>query len=453
MAATLGTLEPTSLPAARKEARRLAVPLIAANLAVPLLGMVDTAVVGNLPHAADLTAAALAAHLVSMVWFLFGFLRMGTTALAAQAVGARDRTMLEATCVRALATSLAIGGVLLFASWPLQTLGHFLFQPAGEVAAKFDDFLAIRLLGAPAALGQFALTGWLLGRQDARGPLIVALTANILNGLLDVWFVFGLGLGLHSVAAATTLAEYVGFAVALALVARHGLPGRAAILVALQDRGALGRLFRVNRDLFLRSCFLEASFVGFTVVAARMGETFVAANAILLTFFMAAAWLLDGFAQACETMVGKATGARSAGSMQLAIRAAFEHGLALAVVLTALFALAGPFLVLVMTRHETVRAVAMEHLLFVVALPLASVWAFVLDGVFFGTGRADILRNAMAVTLVLFALAGAILVPMLGSTGLWLAFLMFLAARGLVLWLAFRHIGGSSTLARTPLAG
>ncbi|WP_051328966.1 MATE family efflux transporter [Geminicoccus roseus] len=441
------------LAAVRREAWRLAVPLIAANLSVPLLGMVDTAVVGHLPRAADLTAAALAAFLVSVVWFLFGFLRMGTTALAAQAVGAGDPVMLQATAVRALVTSLAIGGALLFITWPLQILGHLLFQPDAEVAAGFDSFLAIRLLGAPAALGQFALTGWLLGRQDGRGPLVVALCANVLNGLLDVWFVFGMGLGLHAVAAATSISEYAGLAVAACLAARHGLPGRAAVAAALRDRPALARLFRVNRDLFLRSCFLEASFIVFAVAAARLGETFVAANAILLTFFTASAWLLDGLAQACETMVGRATGARSATGMHLAIRASFEHGAVVALLLTLLFALAGDWLIDLMTHHPAVRELARAHLPFIVALPLVSVWAFVLDGIFFGTGRADVLRNAMALILALFVLTALVLVPLLGSTGLWLAFLLFLAGRGLVLALSFRWIGGSRTLAGSLLAG
>lgn len=441
------------LAAARREARRLAIPLILANLAVPLLGIVDTAVVGHLAQPADLTAAALASQLVSVVWFLFGFLRMGTTALAAQAVGAGNPVELQATAVRALATSVVVGVLLLFATWPLQAIGHLLFAPDAAVEGRFDAFLAIRLLGAPAALGQFALTGWLLGRQDGRGPLIVALVANALNGLLDVWFVFGLGMGLPAVAAATSLSEYAGLAVAALLAARHGLPGRRAVAAALSDRTALGRLFRVNRDLFLRSCFLESSFVLFAVAAARLGETFVAANAILFTFFTGAAWLLDGFAQACETMVGKATGSRSARTMRLAIRASVEHGAMLALFLTLLFALFGGLLVELMTHHAAVRLTAHTYLPFVTALPLVSVWAFVLDGVFFGTGRADILRNAMAVTLALFALLVLLLVPAWGAAGLWTAFLLFLGARGLVLALAFRQIGGSRTLAGSPLAG
>ncbi|HWL71161.1 MAG TPA: MATE family efflux transporter [Geminicoccus sp.] len=439
--------EVMGLARARREARRLAVPLILANLAVPLLGMVDTAVVGHLPAPADLTAAALATQLVSVLWFLFGFLRMGTTALAAQAVGAGDKTALTATGIRALATALAIGGVLMLLSWPLQFLGHLLFLPSPEVAAGFDRFLAIRLLGAPAALGQFALTGWLLGRQDARGPLLVAVLGNVLNAVLDVWFVLGLGLGLSSVAVATTLSEYAGLLVALALVLRKIRPGRAAIAAALADRPALARLFRVNRDLFLRSCFLEGSFIAFTVLAARQGETFVAANAILMTFFTATAWLLDGFAQAGETMIGRATGARSAGSLHLAMRVAFEYGLVLAVLLTGLLAWGGPFAIELMTHHAAVQATAHQYLPFVIALPIVSVWAFVLDGVFFGTGRAEVLRNAMALALGLFLVSAALLVPVLGGTGLWLTLLLFLASRGVLLWWSFRRIGGSRALA------
>ena len=442
-----------ALAAARRETRRLALPLVAANLFVPLMGMVDVGIVGHLPETADMAAAALAGQFVLTLWFLFGFLRMGTTALAAQATGAGDRTMLDATLARALASAIVLGLGLILLLPVLRIAGWAVFGTAGVARQSFQDFMSIRLLGAPAALGQFAVTGWLLGRQDARGPMAAAMVANLLNAALAIGFVFGLGLGLHAVAAATTLAEYGGLAMALLLAARHGLPGRVAVMASLRDRTALARLFQVNRDLFLRSCLLQAAFVIFTALATLQGPAFVAANAILMTFFTATAWLLDGFAQACEALVGRATGARSTRALAASVRAAFEYAGGLAVVITLALALAGPWLIGVMTIHPDVRQNGLEHLWFTVVLPLVSIWAFVFDGVFFGTARTAWLRDGMVVALATYLAAAAILVPAMGSHGLWLSFLVFLAARGLVLLLVYRHLGGAAALARPIVPG
>lgn len=442
-----------ALASARHETRRLALPLVTANLFVPLMGMVDVGVVGHLPETTDMAAAALAGQFVLTLWFLFGFLRMGTTALAAQATGAGDRTALDATLVRALASAIVLGTGLILALPAWRALGWAIFGTEGVIRQSFQDFMSIRLIGAPAALGQFAVTGWLLGRQDARGPMLAAMVANLLNAALAIGFVFGLGLGLHAVAAATTLAEYGGLVVALVLAARHGLPDRASVMASLRDRAALARLFQVNRDLFLRSCLLQAAFVIFTALATLQGPAFVAANAILMTFFTATAWLLDGFAQACEALVGKAAGARSSLALAASVRAAFEYAGGLALVVTLVLALTGPWLIGVMTIHPEVRQSGLDHLWFTVALPLVSIWAFVFDGVFFGTARTAWLRDGMVVALAMFLAAAAILVPSMGSYGLWLSFLVFLAARGLVLLLVYRHLGGARTLAQPVASG
>lgn len=426
---------------ARRESWRLAWPLILSNLSVPLLGVVDTAVVGHLPSPHYLGAVALGAMVVGVLYFLFGFLRMGTTALAAQAFGADARVELRAGLVRGLLVAAALGLLVLAAGPLVSTLGVRLFDPSPQILGEFERYLGLRLLGAPAALASLVLLGWMIGLQDTRRPLLVMLATNGLNAALDVLLVFGFGMAAAGVALATVVAEYAGLVLGLAVIRREwarrgGWPGWAAILVASRFR----RLFAVNRDLFLRSLMLESAFLAFTALGSRQGELVLAANAILLNFFTAAAFGLDGFAHAAEAMVGRAVGARNGPGLRAAVRAGFTNAAILALGMTLLFALTGPLAVHLMTGLSEVRAEAMTFLPWVVLLPLVSVWAFLFDGVFFGATRTAELRNGMAAALAVFTLAVALLVPPLGNHGLWLAFLLFLGARGAILGVIYQRL-------------
>ena len=425
---------------ARRESWRLAWPLILSNLSVPLLGVVDTAVVGHLEAPHYLGAVALGATLVSVLYFLFGFLRMGTTALTAQALGAGDVLALRAGLVRAFLAAACLGLLLLALGPWIAGLSEHLFAPTAEIAAEYRQFVALRLLGAPAALASYVVLGWLLGLQDARRPLYVMLATNGLNVVLAVTLVYGLGLATAGVALASVLAEYAGLLLGLALIRdrwrrRGGWPGWASVLVGRDLR----RLLAVNRDLFLRSLMLETVFLAFSALGSRQGELVLAANAILLNFFTAASFGLDGFAHAAEAMVGRAVGARDRAGFADAVRAGFVNAALLALVMTLAFALAGPGLVRLMTGLAEVRAEALVYLPWAVAMPAVAVWAFLLDGVFFGATRTAELRNGMALALLLFALAAAILLPSLGNHGLWLALLLFLAARGAILGMIYRR--------------
>lgn len=425
---------------ARRESWRLAWPLILSNLSVPLLGAVDTAVVGHLEAPHYLGAVALGATLVSVLYFLFGFLRMGTTALTAQMLGAGDTAALRAGLVRAFLVAAGLGLLLLALGPWIAGLSERLFAPSPEVAAEYRHFIALRLLGAPAALASFVVLGWLLGLQDSRRPLLLMLATNGLNALLAVTLVYGLGLATTGVALASVLAEYAGLALGLALIhggwrSRGGWPGWERVLVGRELR----RLLTVNRDIFLRSLMLEAAVLTFAALGSRQGELVLAANAVLLNFFTAAAFGLDGFAHAAEAMVGRAVGARDQAGFTAAVRAGFANAVLLAAAMTLVFALAGPAIIRLMTGLAEVQAQALLYLPWAVALPAVAVWAFLLDGVFFGATRTAELRNGMALALLLFALAAAILVPSLGNHGLWLALLLFLGARGAILAMLYRR--------------
>jgi MATE family multidrug resistance protein len=429
-----------------RESWRLAWPLILSNLSVPMLGMVDTAVVGHLPSPHHLGAVSLGATLLSVLYFLFGFLRMGTTALTAQAFGAADAMELRTTLARGLLVAGGLG-LLVLAMGPLvAALSARLFAPSPEILAEFKSYVAIRLFGAPAALATFVLFGWLLGLQDSRRPLLLMLVANGVNAALGVLFVFGLGMAAAGVALATVIAEHVGLALGLVLLRREwrrrgGWPGWRPILVADRFR----RLLVVNRDLFLRSLMLESAFLAFTALGSRQGTLVLAANAVLMNFFTLAAYGLDGFAHAAEAMVGRAVGARDRPGFLAAVRAGFANAAVLATAMTLLFWLLGPLLVRLMTDLAEVRAAALRFLPWAALLPAVSVWAFLFNGVFFGAMRTAELRNGMAAALVLFALLVWLLLPPLGNHGLWLAFLLFLAGRAVLLGAIWWRAGRGAT--------
>ena len=426
---------------ATRESWRLAWPLILSNLSVPLLGIVDTAVVGHLDSPRYLGGVALGALVMSVLYWLFGFLRMGTTALTAQAYGAGDGDETRAALGRAMLLALGLGLGVVLAGPLVLALSERLFAPTPEVAAEFERYVAIRLFGAPAALANMVVLGWLLGLQDSRRPLLLMIATNGINAALAILLVLVLGLATPGVASATVIAEYSGLALGLWLLypgwrRLGGWPGWRTLMIGHRFR----RLLAVNRDLFLRSLMLEAAFLAFAAIGSRQGEIVLAANAVLMNFFTAAAYGLDAFAHAAEAMVGRAVGAGNRPGFRAAVRASFANAALLALAMTLAFAALGGWGVRLMTGLPEVRAQAMAFLPYIVALPLASVWAFVFDGVYFGATRTAELRNGMAVSLALFAAIAVVLVPLLGNHGLWLSLLLFLAARALVLGLIYRRI-------------
>jgi MATE family multidrug resistance protein len=366
---------------------------------------------------------------------------MGTTGLTAQAFGRDDGPELRAGLGRALLLALAIAAVLLALSPGIVWSALALFEPGPRVAAELETYLRVRLLGAPAGLANLALLGWLLGMQDARGPMALLIATNGANIALDLWFVLGLGWGVAGVAAATVCAEYGGILLGLWLVWRRLrlVPGDWS-WHTIRARAAFARLLAVNRDIMLRSLSLETAFLTFTALSSRQGEVILAANAVLLNFLTFAAFGLDGFAHAAEAMVGRTIGAGSRAGFRAATGANLWCALAFAVLLTLAFLLGGRAAIALMTGLSEVRAAAAVYLPYVVALPLVAVWAFLFDGIFIGATRTPEMRNGMALALAVFLLAAWTLMGPLGNHGLWLAMLALMAARGLWLGLVYRRI-------------
>ena len=431
---------------------RLAWPLILSNLTVPLMGMVDTAVVGRLEGPHNLAAVALGAAVMNLVVWGLGFLRTATGGFTAQAFGANDAGGQRAIFARAFLL-VVVASILVLALAPLIVpLSARLFAARGDLRLALDAYLGLRLLGSPMILATLALNGWFLGRQETHVPLAVMLAANGVNAAMTVLLVIGLGYGIGGAALGTLCGDAAGLTVAAVCWRRRWpvLPGRVrrSDLLAAEP---LRRFLALGRDIFLRTALLEGAFLTFVALAAREGDLVLAANAVLLNFFTLQAYGLDGFADAAETMTGRAVGRRDVAEVRAAIKASFVNAALLALGLAVAYAAGGKFLIALLTTLPEVRAEAMRYLPFVVVLPLVSAAAFVWDGVFFGATRGRDIRNAMALALAVFlALAFALRGPF-GNAGLWTAMLGFLAVRGLLLTMAFRRAGDGSGFIERPL--
>ena len=423
---------PASRPPSGRHAEiwRLAGPITLSNLSVPLLGAVDTAVVGHLPDPANIGGVAVGALIFSFLYWGFGFLRMGTTGFTAQAFGAGDAAELRACLQRPLILALALGAVLVLLQAPIAWISFEIVGPSAEVESHAATYYDIRVWGAPAALLNYALLGWLLGTQRAKAALLLQVGLNGVNILLDLLFVLGFGWGIAGVAWATFIAETGAALAGLALVA-----GSAGWRQAPWDwprlfkRERLVALFRVNLDIFVRTATLHVAFIYFTAQGARAGDVTLAANAILLHLFAFASYGLDGFAHAVEILAGAALGARSRPAFRQAVRTSSFWALITAGLITLVFWLAGPAIVALFTNLAEVRSVAETYLIWLVIAPLISVWGFQLDGIFIGTTRTADMRNAMIVSLAIYFAACFLLIPAWSNHGLWMALMIFMIAR------------------------
>lgn len=425
---------------------RLAGPLIVSNISVAVLGMVDTAVVGHLATASYLGAVAVGAVIFDFLYWGTGFLRMGTTGVVAQIHGRGDPHEMRSSLLQAGAVALAIAALFLLLQSPVASLGLYLIGGSESVRHYARIYFDWAIWGAPAVLSGMAITGWLLGMQNAGAALTMAVITNIVNIVLDFLFVFGLDMNVRGVALASVLAQYTGMGVGLMLVRRElGLhPGewrRRLILDGRRIRSTLA----LKRNIFIRTLCIIFTFAFFTRQGAMQGELVLAANAILINFLLLTSLGLDGFANAAEAMVGKAIGAGERGSFHSAVQTAGFWSLVFATGFSLFYALAGTSTIDLITDLDGVRAVAYRYLPWVVALPLIGVWCYLLDGIFIGATRGREMRDTLLVSTFLVFLPAWYALRFLGNDGLWLAMLLFFAARGITLgWVSYRieHGGG-----------
>ena len=420
---------------------RLAGPIILANMSVPLLGIVDTGVMGHLDQSYYIGAVAIGALLFSYIYWGFRFLRMSTTALTAQASGAGDDSEVRASLARALILAVAIAAFVILLQGPIGWLGLNLIDASPDVERLADTYFSIRIWGAPAALTNYVVLGWFLGRQNAKAALALQVFMNGLNIGLDLLFVLDFGWGVEGVAAATIIAEYSAAALGLLMIARAlrrvgGTWSRASIA----DPARLRRLLGVNRDIFIRTLALVSAFAYFTSRGAVQGDTLLAANAVLLNFFMLLSFGLDGFAHAAEALVGSAIGARDPQVFKRVVRTTTLWAAAVAGLFALAYGTLGWLLIQALTDLPEVRDAALSFLPWIVAMPLVAIWSFQLDGIFLGATHTRALRNAMLVSLGLFLVFVWIFMPLWGNHGLWLALLLFMAARTVTLGVQYPAI-------------
>jgi MATE family multidrug resistance protein len=404
------------------------------NVSTPLIGIVDTAIVGRIPDPAYIGAVAVGALVFTFIFWAFGFLRMGTTGLTAQALGAGDSSEVVACLGRALLLAVLAGCAMMLLQWPIRTLAFYLLEGSERVETLAASYFDIRIWAAPATLANYALLGWFIGLGRTDIGLLLQLVLNASNAVLDATFVLGFGWDVRGVAAGTLISEslalVVGLVIAWRYVQRFGV---AFDMSRWLDIARLRRTIVVNRDIMIRSLALVFVFVWFMSRSATHGDVVLAANAVLMQFVATSAYFLDGLAFAAEALVGRAIGARHRAGLVQAMKMTTQWAAGVAVLCVIVLIAFGPVLVDALTVDPGVRAIARAYLPWAAFAPLLGVWAFQLDGIFIGATRTVAMRNAMLTSTAIFLLAWWLLLPF-DNHGLWAALhVNYLARTGTLL--------------------
>lgn len=424
---------------------KIALPIVISNATVPILGAVDTGVVGQLGAAAPIGAVGIGAVIITGVYWIFGFLRMGTTGLTSQAQGAGQTGEVAALLTRALMIGFA-GGLAFIALQVPVFWAAFQISPASEeVETLAREYMAIRVWSAPAMIALFGMTGWLIAQERTRAVLLLQIAMNGINILLDLWFVLGLDWGVAGVARATVIAEWGGLLLgfwfcrdAFAVPAWCDWP-------RVFDRERLKNMASVNGDILLRSLMLQIIFISFLFWGSDFGDVTLAANQVLLQFLSITAHALDGFAFAAEALVGQAFGARSVAHLRRGALLTSMWGVVVCVALAIAFATFGGVLIDLMAKAPEVQQEARNYLIYMALAPILGLAAYMLDGVFIGATRTRDMRNMMALSLLVYVVAALLLAPSMGNHGLWLALLISFVARGVTLGLRYPALERAAT--------
>ena len=424
-----------------REIFRIALPAIVSNITVPLLGLVDTAIVGHMDGAAYIGAIAVGGVIFNVIYWLFTFLRMGTSGLTAQDLGAGNKAEVTDTLYRACLLALTIGVVLIALHRPIFHIAMRLMEPEAEVAMHAQTYFYICIWGAVAVQLLYALNGWLIGMQNTRIPMVVAIVQNGVNIPLSLLLVFGCKMGIAGVALGTVLAQYIGLLTAAVLLWRSFRAYLTPIAWRrVVQRSALVRFLNVNRDIMLRMVCLIAVTTWFTAVGSRQGELVLAANTILFQLFYLFSFFFDGFANAAEAMCGKYKGARDVDSFAATVKRVFLCGGVLVLLFTAVYIVAEDGILGLLSDQPLVVASARDYFHWLLLVPVCGIMAFVWDGVFIGVTSTRRLLLSMFVGTVMFFAGYLLLFPSYGNDGLWISFLLYLLSRGITLSVVFPKV-------------
>lgn len=411
----------------------IAIPSIISNITVPLLGLIDVTIVGHLGSASYIGAIAVGGMLFNMIYWIFGFLRMGTSGLTAQAYGAHDLKEVTRILLRSTGISLMLALALLILQYPIRLIAFELIDTSAEVQQLATLYFHICIWGAPATLGLYSFSGWFIGMQNSRFPMFIAITQNIVNIVASLLFVFVFGMKVEGVALGTLIAQYAGLFMAYLLWLRYYRPLRKYISrKQLFTHDAMKRLFQVNRDIFLRTLCLVAVTVFFTSTGAAFGDVVLAVNTLLMQLFTLFSYIMDGFAYAGEALTGKYIGAGNRQELQRTIRHLFGWGIALSLAFTLLYGIGGKEFLGLLTNEQSVISASGDYFYWVLAIPLAGFAAFLLDGICIGATSTHIMLKAMVVASGSFFLIYYGLHNVLNNHALWLGFIVYLALRGIM---------------------
>ena len=426
-------MNPSSSNLTHKRVLGVAIPIVLANATIPILGAVDTGVVGQMGLAAPIGAVGIGAIIISAIYWMFGFLRMGTTGLTAQAIGSNNQSETSALLVRGIIIGLLAGLLLILIQIPLFSGALGLSPASQEVEGLANEYLKIRVFSAPAAIAIFGITGWLIAKERTKAVLFLMLLVNSVNITLDFIFVLKLGWGVEGVAFATFIAEWLGLFYGLWL-AREGFNnGYWKNWAQIFDRVRLVQMARVNSDILIRSVLLEIGFVSFLFLGSSFDDATLAANQVLVQFLNITAYAMDGFAFAAEALVGQALGAKNRALFRRSAVMTSQWGVGLVVLMAIAFYVFGNTIINVMTTAEDVRVVSYDYLPWMVLAPLVGAAAWMLDGIFIGATRTADMRNMMFISFCVYLIALAFLLPKYDNHGLWASLIIFSIARGVTL--------------------
>lgn len=416
---------------------KIAIPILLSNATVPILGAVDTGVIGQLGEAAPIGAVGLGSIIITTIYGLFGFLRMGTSGLASQEKGKGDDCELSMIIFRSLIIGFVLGVLVLILHFQLFYLVMKIVPASPEVERLTEEYVSIRIFSAPAAIATYGITGWLIAQERTQSVLVLQLAMNGLNVILDILFVLGLDYGVEGVAYATLIAEWFALFLGLYLC-------REALWIKfweeihrIFDRAKINRMVSVNSDILIRSLFLGLALVSFLFLSSDFGDITLAANQILLQFLFFTAYALDGFAFSSETLVGQSIGAENRPAVRKSSILTSTWGMITAVIVSVVFALTGPMIITIMTTEPMVRIEAMNYLWWVVLVPIIGGPSWFLDGIFIGATKTREMRNGMMISFFFYVIALVITMPTMENAGLWLSLYILFILRALTLGLKY----------------
>ena len=435
-----------------KEILSLAIPSIVTNITVPLLGLVDVAIVGHMGDASYIGAIAVGTMMMNVICWLFGFLRMGTSGMTSQAYGRGDSKEAATILFQAIALGAAIGILFVLFQPLLLRLFLFFMRPSDEIRAFASVYFHVCVFGLPAALVMYGLTGWFIGMQDTRTPMTVSIFQNIVNIMTSLLLVYVFGMKVEGVALGPLTAQYSGLLLALYILRRKYASHyqllfsqftlKPVVYSSFSYKHTLNRFFRVNRDIFLRTLFLVAVNAAFTSVGSRQGDVILAVNTLLFQFFTLYSYIMDGFAYAGEAICGKYYGAGNAPSFHACIRRLFAWGVIMTVVYTAAYYFGANDILHVLSNEQTVIEASEPYLLWVALIPVAGMGAFIWDGVFIGITDSRGMLLSCFVAAIVFAIILSLFFTTMGNHALWLALLSYLLARGVMQTMLFWRAKG-----------